>query len=118
MTPRVLLDENVSLRIADRLRALGHEVVAVAQHPARGMSDEAVFGLVKQGPMLLITRDAHFTNPVRFPVAETAGVLYLAHGNLRSRDEVALVERFLTTHPPETFKGRLVSLSPTSARIR
>ncbi|MBI4227967.1 MAG: DUF5615 family PIN-like protein [Candidatus Omnitrophica bacterium] len=118
MTPRVLLDENVSLRIADRLRAVGYEVVAIVQHPARGMSDEAVFELVTQGPMLLITRDAHFTNPVRFPVDKTAGIIYLTHGNLRSLDEVRLVEQFLTTHPPEVFKGRLVSLSPTAARVR
>ncbi|OGX40600.1 MAG: hypothetical protein A3C53_07975 [Omnitrophica WOR_2 bacterium RIFCSPHIGHO2_02_FULL_68_15] len=118
MTPRVILDENVSLRVADRLRALGYDVLAIVQHPARGMNDTAVFELVNDGPGVLITRDAHFTNPVRFPVDKTAGIIYLTHGNLRSLDEVRLVEQFLTAHPPETFKGRLVSLSPSGARIR
>jgi len=41
--PRAVLDENVSLQVADRLKTLGYEVLAVAQHLARGMSNEAVF---------------------------------------------------------------------------
>jgi len=114
--PRVVLDENVSLQVASRLEALGYEVTAVSKHPERGMHDEAVFALAKGS--LFVTRDAHFTNPVRFLPAETVGILYITHGNLRGRDEAELVERFLKTHPPGDFAGHLVFLSPSGSRIR
>ena len=116
--PRAILDENVSLQVADRLTALGYDVLAIAQHPDRGMSDGAVFALATQGAHLLVTRDTHFTNPLRFPPDRTGGILYLMDGNLRGRDEADLVERFLTTHPQESFTGHLVFVSPHSVRIR
>ena len=114
--PRALLDENVSLQVAGRLQALGYEVTSISKHPKRGMLDEAVFALAKGS--LLVTRDAHFTNPVRFPPAKTGGILYITHGNLRGRDEAELVERFLKEHRPEDFAGHLVFLSPAGTRIR
>ena len=116
--PRAILDENVSLQVADRLVGLGYDVHAVAKHPGRGMSDEAVFALVTEGFHLLVTRDTHFTNPIRFPPAKTGGILYLVQGNLRGREEAELIEQFLKAHSPKVFAGRLVFLSPTNVRIR
>ena len=118
MTAHAVVDENVSLQVAEVLQRLGYEVRAVARLPARGMSDDAVFALAIEGPSLLVTRDAHFTNPLRFPAARTEGILYLIHGNLRGDEEAGLVERFLKTHPPQTFRGHLVQLSPHHVRIR
>ena len=114
--PRAILDENVSLQVAARLEALGYEVTAISKHPERGMQDEAVFALAKG--CLLVTRDAHFTNPLRFPSAETGGILFITHGNLRGRDEAELVERFLRDHRSEDFAGHLAFLSPAGFRIR
>ena len=116
--PRAILDENVSLQVADRLAALGYEVLAIARHPERGMSDEAVFALAVHGSHLLVTRDAHFTNPLRFPPVHTGGILHLTDGNLRGREEADLVEQFLRVHRREDFAGRVVFLSPHSVRIR
>ena len=55
--PGAVLDESVSLLVGDRLKALGFGVVAVAQLPDRGMSDEAVFSLACGDRRLLVTRD-------------------------------------------------------------
>lgn len=116
--PRAILDENVSLQVAERLVALGYEVLSIARRPTKGLSDEAVFALVIEGPCLLVTRDTHFTNPVRFPPAKTGGILYITPGNLRGQEEADLVERFLRAHAPNDFVGRLVFASPTSTTIR
>ena len=118
--PRAVLDENVSLQVADRLKILGYEVLAVAQHPARGMRDEAVFSLVvdEKESALLVTRDGHFANPIRFSPSKTAGILHITAGNLRGVDEADLVEQFLRTHSPRDFSGHLVFLSRAGARIR
>lgn len=55
----------------------------IARQPSRGMSDEAVFALAADPPSMLVTRDAHFTNPLRFPPSKIGGILYVTHGNLR-----------------------------------
>ena len=116
--PRVVLDENVSLQVEGRLFDLGYRVLSVAKHPAKGMTDEAVFQLAVKNSALLITRDSHFTNPVRFPPKKTGGILYLTSGNLRSSEEAALVERYLRTHRPKDFSGHLVFLSLGGVRVR
>ena len=116
--PRVVLDENVSLQAGACLQIFGYEVIAVAKLPERGMHDEAVFGLASEDRSLLITRDAHFTNPLRFPPDKTGGILYLTAGNLQGREEASLIEDFMRAHRPEEFSGRLVFLSRGSVRIR
>jgi len=44
---------------------------------------------------VLVTRDYHFTNPIRFPAEKTAGIIYIRHGNLKSEEEIMLMENFL-----------------------
>ncbi len=116
--PKVILDENVSLQVASFLQGLGYEVIAITKHPQRGMIDQEVFNLVVEGRNILLTRDGHFTNPIRFPAIKTGGIIYLTHGNLRASVEVELVKQFLKTHSPSIFEGKLVLLSPTDVRMR
>ena len=118
MTPQVVLDENASLLIAERLRALGYEVVAVAEGVSRSLSDKAVFELVSSRGAILISRDAHFTNSFRFDPSLTGGILHIVHGNLTAKDEADMVEAFLKLHAPDSYRGRLVLLARTSTRIR
>ena len=116
--PRILLDENVSLEVAFRLERKGYQILAVTKLSGRGMDDEEIYRLALEEPTILVTRDHHFTNNLRFPPEATAGILYVTHGNLRAYEEADLVEAFFQTHPEESFKGRLVFLTRTSTRIR
>jgi len=118
MTFHVILDENVSLRLKSVLEGMGHKVIAVAELPQRGAPDTDVFELAHKHSSLLITRDTHFTNTLRFPPDKLPGIFYIFHGNLRAEDEVNLFAQFLNTHSPSSFSGRLVFLSPKSVRIR
>ncbi len=114
----VVLDENVSLGLAALLRERGHEVLAIAEMADRSMSDDEVWRLTVEHHALLITRDYHFTNPVRFRTAEVQAVIYLRRGNLRVEDEVRLVLDFLKQYPLEKFVGRLVTVSLSIIRVR
>lgn len=118
--PRVIVDENVSLQVVPRLTTLGYDVVVIAMQPGgRGVNDEVVFARATEDRSFLLTRDTHFTNPVRFPPAQTGRIVYLTHGNLQGREEAELVEWFFRTHPLADWAGRLVFLSPPSfIRIR
>lgn len=113
-----LIDENVSLGLVDRLRSIGHNVISIAEDPERGFEDEDIFTLCKKTKSILITRDYHFTNPIRFPAKGTKGIIYIRHGNLSSKEEIELVERTLTTHPIELFSDKLVLLSRKDLKIR
>ena len=115
---RIVIDENVSYGVVERLRMKGHDVISISELPARGMSDEGVYALTIQEQAVLVTRDYHFTNPIRFPTEKTGGIIYIRHGNLKSEEEIMMVENFLHEYDPEVFLGKLVTLYRDSVKIR
>ncbi len=115
---RIVIDENVSYGVVERLRMRGHDVLSISEMPERGMSDEDVYALAVREEAVLVTRDYHFTNPVRFSADKTKGIIYIRHGNLRSEEEIRMVENFLRAHDMEVFKGKLVTLYKDSIMIR
>jgi predicted nuclease of predicted toxin-antitoxin system len=118
LKPQALLDENVSLEVRPILESIGYDVQAIALLKRRAMSDPDVFALAIKENALLVTRDRDFTNSIRFPPSQLRGILFLMDGNLSGADEAQLIKRFLTAHSPDTFRGKLVSLSPHTTRIR
>jgi len=115
---KIVLDESVSYGLAEALLRSGHQIVAIAEAATSGKTDEEVFALACDGKSVLITRDYHFTNPLRFPSEKTGGIIYIRHGNLASEEEILLVTKFLSNHPSTEFIGRLVTLYSDSVKIR
>lgn len=114
----VVIDENVSYDLVINLRAKGYKVLSIAEKSTKGLSDRMVFSLAENLKAILITRDHHFLNPLRFPPNKTKGIIYIRQGNLSSTDEIKLVLRFLDSHSPEFFCGRLIILSTQGIRLR
>ncbi len=114
----IVLDESVSYGLAEVLRETGHTVIAIAEASTSGISDEEIFNLVLKNNAILITRDYHFTNPLRFPPNKTGGLIYIRHGNLTAIEEIKLVQRFLSIHPYNEYSGRLVTLYRNTVKIR
>ena len=115
---RIVVDENVSYGLAEVLRKTGHSVTAISETPTGGIDDLQVFKIVLENEAILITRDYHFTNVVRFPPDRTAGIVFIRRGNLASEEEIGLVRDFLSHHSPEDYAGRLVTLYKNSVKIR
>ena len=113
-----LIDENVSLALAQVLRSQGHTVMAIAEIAQRGMSDEEIWLLAGQTSSVLITRDYHFTNPTRFNPQEVGAIMFVRPGNLSSIVETQLVCNFLDRHSPDVYASKLVTLSMHSTKIR
>jgi predicted nuclease of predicted toxin-antitoxin system len=114
----IVIDESVSYSLANILRDAGHTVVAIAESPTSGLSDEEIFKLTMANSAILITRDYHFTNAVRFDPKSTKGIIYIRYGNLTTTEEIGLVQGFLSKHPPEYYSGKLVTLYRDSVKIR
>ena len=115
---KIALDENVCLRLARELQQDGHDVVAVAELKQRGYSDDRLWSMACDEKRLLITRDYHFTNPLRFDPSRCLGIIFVRHGNLKASDEAALVRSFLAAHSLDEYRGHLVSISKHEVRVR
>ncbi len=70
---KCILDESVSYGLAEVLRSKGYSVTAIAESSTTGIADTEVFKLVAADCAVLIARDAHFTNAVRFPSEKQGG---------------------------------------------
>ncbi len=115
---KIVLDESVSYGLAEALIRDGHQVLAIAESATSGNTDEEVFNLACNGKSVLITRDYHFTNPLRYPSGKTGGIIYIRHGNMTSEEEILLVMKFLSKHQHAEFSGRLATLYRDSVKIR
>lgn len=115
---KFLVDENVSLAVAERLRKLGNEAEAVIESGLSSSTDREIFQrAVKQGAVL-ITRDHHFTNGILFPATQTKGIIYFRQGNLRSDKEAELIEKIIREWPLEKIEGKLLTIYKKFSTIR
>lgn len=115
---KIVLDESVSYGLAEVLLRNGHQIIAIAESATSGNTDEEVFLLACSNQSILVTRDYHFTNPLRFPPEKTGGIIYIRHGNLTSDEEILLVTKFLKNHPHAEFSGRLATIYRDGVKIR
>jgi predicted nuclease of predicted toxin-antitoxin system len=74
---RFLLDENLSPQLANVFKACGHDAICVYEAGLGGKSDEKIRACAIQQERILITLDADFADLMRYPVAETPGVIWL-----------------------------------------
>ncbi|MGA8849841.1 MAG: DUF5615 family PIN-like protein [Dehalococcoidia bacterium] len=97
----------------------GNEVICISElAEKRRLSDEDVYTLILGEQAILVTRDYHFTNPIRFPAEKTKGIIYIRYGNLKSEEEIMMAENCLCSHDLETFQRKLVTLYKDGMRIR
>lgn len=115
---KIVVDENVSYGLVERLRTRGYDTISISELAERRMSDEDIFTLILEEQAILVTRDYHFTSPIRFPAERTRGIIYIRRGNLKSEEEITMVENCLRSHNSKIFQGKLVTLYKDSMRIR
>jgi predicted nuclease of predicted toxin-antitoxin system len=85
---KIIADENVSLGVVTFLRNEGFEVSGIMESSISGLDDFNIFELVRKEKGILITREHHFTNSLRFPSEKTAGIIYIRKGNLTTQEEI------------------------------
>ena len=112
------LDENLSRRAADLIRAAGHDGVTVAGQGLRGAADETLFEICGRESRALITLDRDFGQVLRYPPAASAGIVILEIGPRATHaallDRVQELLTVLATRSPE---GSLWIVEPGRLRI-
>jgi predicted nuclease of predicted toxin-antitoxin system len=115
---RILLDENLPLRLTAALRALGHDVEHVYTRDLSGRPDPDVRAVAEAEDRLLITQDIRFADARVFAPGAHAGLLLV---RLKSPGRTALFEkvrRVFETEDVEAWRGCFVVLSDAKLRVR
>lgn len=71
---RLLVDEDVDVRIIGILKRLGHD----ARRVPSGTKNGAVIHLARREERVLLTRDADFTNGGLYPPSRHSGIIHIA----------------------------------------
>jgi hypothetical protein len=82
---KLKLDENLSRRAADLIRAAGHDAATVFSQGLRGGADETLFEVCGRESRALVTLDRDFGQVLRYPPAVTAGIVVLEYAVARRR---------------------------------
>jgi len=100
---RLKIDENVDARLAVILRGAGHDSVTVREEDLHGTDDRNLYRLCISENRALVTLDLDFSNVLRYPPENTAGLIVL-----RGRDDLFPTVRILI----DTLIGALTKESP------
>jgi len=103
---KFVVDENATKLIVDELRQAGHTVFSLHEPPLKGMKNGEVYELAVKEKAILITRDQHFLNPLRYATKNLTGLVFIRAGNLSGSEECKLVSEFIASFPLEKLQGK------------
>jgi hypothetical protein len=106
---RILVDENIDVKVIRLFRKLGHDVKRV---PA-GFKNGDVMRLAIHEGRVIVTRDADFTDPVRFPISHTPGIIHVDIHPPRYTTMASSLSSFLKSVSGKNLVGRLFVISET-----
>jgi len=114
----VKLDENIPVRLAETLRARGHDVHTVPQEGLAGRPDSEIWLAAQHERRFLVTQDMRFSDLRLYPPGRHWGVLVV---RLRLPSRNALFHRLqslFSTEHVEAWQGCIVVASDHKLRIR
>jgi predicted nuclease of predicted toxin-antitoxin system len=115
---KILLDENLPVRLIRALRALGHDVEHANTSNLAGRPDSEVLAVAQSEDRFLITQDRRFADARVFTDGAHAGVLFL---RLKSPGRSAMYDRVWTLfmeNDVESWRGCFVVASDRKLRVR
>lgn len=115
---KILLDQNISCLMTSILRNHGFDATDTREQGLLDADDSVVWAKAAELQAVLVTRDLHFTNRLRYDPTECGGVIFITPGNLKVAEEIELLLKFLEETWNENLIGKLVLLSPKQIRVR
>ena len=100
---RILVDENVDVRVIGLLKKLGHEAVRTPPGTKNGL----VIRMAVQERRVLLTRDSDFTDANRYPPSRCPGIIHLDIHPPHFDKIAPLLKSFLSTVTQEQMTGKL-----------
>ena len=116
---RLLVDENLSIRVARRLADVGHDVVHVTEVGLGNTDDPIIFDWAADEDRVVVTSDADFGGLLAVAGATRPSVVLLRSPDHLTPDEQAeLLIAALPMVSTDVADGAVVSLSRERVRVR
>lgn len=116
---RLLVDANLSPRVAELLRADGHDAVHVRERGLQRAEDPEVAGLAVTEERVLVSEDTDFAALLAHSGADRPSLVLLRSGDPLTPDAQARVlGDALTTAEGDLSSGAIVVVEPARLRIR
>jgi predicted nuclease of predicted toxin-antitoxin system len=114
---KILLDENLPLRLVSALRALGHDVEHVYSRNLSGRPDDEVRALAQHESRFLITQDRRFADKRDFAPGTHPGLLFVRLKRPGRQVLFARVLAIFETEDVESWSGCFVKLGEIALRV-
>jgi predicted nuclease of predicted toxin-antitoxin system len=117
---RFLVDANLPLSVAPRIRALGHEAIDVREIWMGSADDNVIARHARENTFCLITRDKDFGDIRNYPPGDYGGIIVLdLPDDFTATEVLRILEVFLSRKEwLERLPGRLAIVEPSRVRFR
>jgi predicted nuclease of predicted toxin-antitoxin system len=115
---RIKIDENLPVRLADVLRAEGHDVDTVLDEALGGEPDARVWAEAQAEKRFLITQDLDFSDSRRFVPGTHCGVLIARLPDSEQWRAVEHVARWMREGDASAWGGCVVVATPSRLRVK
>ena len=116
---KILIDANLSPRVAEALNAAGHETLHVGDVGMLNAADEAILDWADEHRYAVVTADSDFGALLSIRRTSSPSVIHLRDvADLPPEVHIALLVENLSALEVALASGAIISLSPTRIRIR
>jgi predicted nuclease of predicted toxin-antitoxin system len=117
---RFLVDANVPLSVAPRIRALGYDATDVREIAMGNADDGVIARHARENTFCLITRDKDFGDIRNYPPGDYGGIIVLdLPDDFTATKVLRILEVFLSRKEwLERLPGRLAIVEPSRVRFR
>ena len=110
---RILIDEDVDVRVLRWLQDQGHEAVRVPT----GLKNGRVLALAIQEKRILISRDKDFTNRLQYPPANYPGLVVLRIHPPHFERLISALKRCFDQLPDDQIRAHLIVVQEAGFHI-
>lgn len=116
---RLLLDANLSPRLAESMRAAGFDAVHAFDLGLVTATDDEIFDRAAAEGLVVVTADSDFGSLLALRRTTSPSVVHLRHvAEMLPADHLGLLIANLPQVADELERGAIVSLSPTRLAVR
>jgi predicted nuclease of predicted toxin-antitoxin system len=115
---KLLVDMPLARRVADQLRADGHDAIHLGQQKLGRMTDEEIFRKAMKEGRIIVTTDLDFGAVIARTGTASVSVIVIRIAHPRADRVVALVRRVLAEAAVDLARGAVALVEETRVRIR
>ena len=115
---KLLIDENVPLKLATGLLKLYPNSIYVLNSHLKGMSDKYLFEYAKKNKFIILTYDTDFLDILSYPLENSPGRIILRYKNLKISEILEKTLKTLEFLKEKDLNNSVVIISNNKIRIK